>query len=572
MGKIVGIDLGTTNSVIAFINNGKPEIIEDENNNRIIPSVVHITEDYETVAGYIAKRMVILQSERTVSEIKRKMGQDVLARMGDRYYSPYEISSMIIKELKKNAENYLGEEVTGAVITVPANFNDLQRNATKKAVELAGLNVERIINEPTAAALAYGINNLEERGKVLVYDLGGGTFDVSVIDFYSGVMDVLASRGIQELGGKNFDELIVKYILTDFYDTYGIDLKDDAVSMSRIIDSAERSKIELSSIKSTEIILPFIAVDKYQKPITYNLKLYRSKFEDLILDLLNSSIEMIDEALKAAKLTDDDIDIVLAVGGSSRIPLVKNLLGKRFGDRIRTKVNPDEAVALGAAIVAGIQSGEISSVNSIIYTDACNNTLGIEVAADAGGGRFISGLFDPIILKDNKIPCTKKKIYTTFVDYQTKVMINAYQGDDILVKKNTKIGEFELKGIPPALKGEERIEVAFSYNFNEILEIKAKIMSTGDSEKTIVNLLENSEKTRKPRKVVDLEAWKDSPLAKKVEKIIEFCEKKLPAMNDKDKENVTMILNNLKKAAIDNNEKLVENYDEELTNILFDLS
>lgn len=572
MGKIVGIDLGTTNSVISYINKGKPEIIEDENNNRIIPSVVHLKEDNEIVVGRIAKTQTILKCDRTVSEIKRKMGQDVFVRMGNKYYSPCEISSEIIKKLKENAENYLGEKITGAVITVPANFNDLQRSATKKAGELAGLKVERIINEPTAAALAYGINNLENKGKALVYDLGGGTFDVSVIDFYSGVMDVLASRGIQELGGKNFDELITDHILKDIYDSYGIDLKDDATSMERIIKASERAKIELSSVKSTEIILPFIALDKYKNPINYNLKFNRSIFEDLILDLLNSSIEVIDEALKAAKLTDDDIDIVLAVGGSSRIPLVKNLLNKRFGDKIKTKINPDEAVALGAAIVAGIQSGEISSEKGIVFTDACNNSLGIKIAADAGEGRYVTGLFDPLIHRDAKLPCTKRHIYTTLADNQTEASIEIFQGENPLAKENMEIRKLKLDGIPPALKGEERIEVTFSYNLDEMLEVSAKIMSTGKYITEIIDLLEHSEKDRRPREDVNLKAWKDSPLAKKVEKIIEFCEKKLPTMNDKDKEKVTMILNSLKQAVIDNNEELVENYDEELTNILFDLN
>lgn len=569
MGRIVGIDLGTTTSEVAYINNGKPEIIGDLSNNRIIPSAVSIGDDNELKIGICAKNQAILKPERTVTEIKRKMGQDILVRLGDSYYSPYEISSMIIKELKKFAEDYLGEKVTEAVITVPANFNDLQRNATIKAGELAGLKVERIINEPTAAALAYGINNLNEEGKVLVYDLGGGTFDVSIIDFCSGVMDVMASRGIQELGGKNFDELIANYILEDIYDTYGLDLKDDIVSMSRIIEKAEKAKIDLSSVQTTEILLPFIAMDKYNNSITCNFKFKRSKFEEMISDLIKSTNDVVNEALKAAKLKDEDIDIVLAVGGSSRIPMVRNLLTKRFGNKIKTKINPDEAVALGAAIQAGIKNDEISSKDSIIITDACNNSLGIKVATDMGEGRYISGLFDPLILRDTKVPCTKTKLYTTLVDYQTEVIIDVYQGEELLVEDNKKIKELLLDEIPPALKGEETIEVSFSYNLNETLRVTVKILSTGKTITEIINLLDKSENIVE---IGNLDVWKDSPSAKKVEKIIYFCEKKLSDMNDKDKRGVMKILNNLKRAVIDNNLELIDKYDEELTNILFELN
>lgn len=569
MGRIVGIDLGTTTSEIAFINNGKPEMIEDRSNNRIIPSVVLIDDDNKIIIGQSAKNQAILKPERTITEIKRKMGQDILVLLGESYYSPYEISSMIIKELKEYAENYLGEKVTEAVITVPANFNNLQRNATKKAGELAGLKVERIINEPTAAALAYGINNLDEEGKVLVYDLGGGTFDVSIIDFYSGVMDVIVSRGIQELGGKNFDELIANYILKDIYDTYGIDLKDDTMGLDRIIKKSEEAKIELSFVLTTEILLPFIAIDKYNNPITYTFKFKRSKFEEMISDLINSTNDVLDEALKAAKLNDEDINIVLAVGGSSRIPLVRNLLTKRFGNKIITKINPDEAVALGAAIQAGIKNDEISSEDSIIITDACNNSLGIKVTTDMGEGRYVSGIFDKLILRDTKVPCTKTKLYTTLVDYQTQVLIDVYQGEEVLAEDNKKIREILVSEIPPALQGEQTIEVSFSYNLNEVLEVTAKILSTGKMLTKIINLLDNSENTVE---IGNLDVWKDSPSAKKVEKIICFCEKKLLDMNDKDKKDVMKILNNLKRAVIDNNLELIDKYDEELTNILFDLN
>jgi molecular chaperone DnaK len=409
MGRIIGIDLGTTTSEIAYINNGKPEIIVDVNNNRIIPSAVHLNDDGEIIIGDYAKRMKLVKPERTVMEIKRKMGQNVSVKLENDYYKPYEISSMILKKLKEYAELYLGEEVTEAVITVPANFNDLQRNATKRAGELAGLKVERIINEPTAAALAYGINNLDDVGKVLVYDLGGGTFDVSVLDFDSGILDVLASRGINCLGGKDFDNLIADYILNDFYNKYGINLKNDLKCMSRITEAAENAKIELSSVLSTEIFLPFLAIDSNQKPIDYSLKLTRSEFENMIYDLLNSTIYKVSEALEAAKLNDKDIDIVLAVGGSSRIPLVKNLLVKRFGNKIKTKINPDEAVALGAAIQAGIKNDEISPEDGIIITYACYYNLGIKVATEVGNGRIVEEIFEEII---SLLHCYSMKLYS----------------------------------------------------------------------------------------------------------------------------------------------------------------
>lgn len=569
MGRIIGIDLGTTTSEIAYINNGKPEIIGDENHNGIIPSVVYLTDDNEIVIGHTAKRQAILKPERTITEIKRIMGKDDLIKLGDKRYKPYEISSMILRKLKEYAEDYLGEEVTEAVITVPANFNDLQRNATKKAGELAGLKVERIINEPTAASLAFGINNLDIEGKVLVYDLGGGTFDVSILDLYSGVLDVMASRGIQELGGKNFDELITNYFLRDFYDTYGIDVKNDLIVMSRIMAEAERAKIELSAALTTEINLPFIAMDKNKEPINYISKLTRSKFEEMISDLINATNDKVSETLIAAKLCDDDIDMVIAVGGSSRIPLVRNLLNKRFSNKIKTKINPDEAVALGAAIQAGIKNDEISSEDSIIITDACNNTLGLSVATDVGNGKIVAGIFDPLILRDSKIPCTEKKIYTTISSNQTEVIIDVYQGDEIFVKDNKKIREFLLDEIPPDLQGEQSIEVAFSYDLNEILKVTAKILSTGKTITEIINLLDNSKDSGI---YINLGSWKDYPLAERVGKLIEFSEKKLKSLSNSEKGNVAVILNHLKEAVINNNEELVDKYDEELTNIMFDLN
>lgn len=358
---IIGIDLGTTNSLVSYIKDGKPVIIPNEFGELITPSVVGINDDGEYCAGNVAKRQLTLKPDKTISEVKRLMGRDEKVKLGDREFLPEEISSILIKKLKKDAEDYIGKEVREAVITVPANFNDLQRQATKRAGELAGLVVERIINEPTAAALAYGLNKMGSEEKVLVYDLGGGTFDVTVFEIFDGIVDVKSSRGNAKLGGKDFDKLIVEYILKNFYEKEHIDLREDLQAMARIKEYAEKAKIELSSVKTTNILIPFIAINKDNNPLEVDIKLSRAKFEELIKDLLMSTKVQINETLDAAGYKRDDLDVVLAVGGSSRITMVDDLLKELFNDKVKSGVNPGEAIVLGASIQAGIKSGEISS-------------------------------------------------------------------------------------------------------------------------------------------------------------------------------------------------------------------
>lgn len=578
--KIIGIDLGTTTSEIAYIKDGKPEIITNDLKEKVTPSVIGITEEGKYVVGEYAKRQLILKPDKTVAEVKTLIGMDKKIILDKRGYLPEEISAILLKELKNYAEQFLEDKVDEAVITVPANFNSLQRQATKRAGEMAGFKVDRIINEPTAAAMAYGLSNLENEEKVLVYDLGGGTFDVSVLELFSGILDVKASRGKNKLGGKDFDKRIVNYVVEEFKKTYCIDLSENIIAMSRIKDAAEKAKIELSYREETEINLPFVAVDKNDKPLEIKLKLTREKMDELIYDLINTTEKIIDDTIDAAGYTDEDIDVVLAVGGSSKMDCVRNLLKDRFGERLKLGVNPDEAVALGAAVQAGIKKDEISSEDGLIITDNCQYNLGISVVEYGDYGRRFDGIFDPLIKRDTKIPCTIQKNYYTNYDYQTEVIIEVYEGVSKSVNENIHIGSVVLTGIPSALKGEEALEVSFSYDLNGILEIIAKVISTGKSisakfdlngfDNSLVSISDfiNTKKEEKGK----LDEWKDSKLANEIKFTIEIAEKKLEKLDDDNKIEVGIVLNKLKKAVIENNKKLVEVYDKKLTDMLFDLS
>lgn len=578
--KIIGIDLGTTTSEIAYIKDGKPEIITNDLKEKVTPSVIGITEEGKYVVGEYAKRQLILKPDKTVAEVKTLIGMDKKIILDKRGYLPEEISAILLKELKNYAEQFLEDKVDEAVITVPANFNSLQRQATKKAGEMAGFKVDRIINEPTAAAMAYGLSNLENEEKVLVYDLGGGTFDVSVLELFSGILDVKASRGKNKLGGKDFDKRIVNYVVEEFKKTYCIDLSENIIAMSRIKDAAEKAKIELSYREETEINLPFVAVDKNDKPLEIKLKLTREKMDELIYDLISTTERIIDDTIDAAGYTDEDIDVVLAVGGSSKMDCVRNLLKDRFGERLKLGVNPDEAVALGAAVQAGIKKDEISSEDGLIITDNCQYNLGISVVEYGEYGRRFDGIFDPLIKRDTKIPCTIQKNYYTNYDYQTEVIIEVYEGVSKSVNENIHIGSVVLTGIPSALKGEEALEVSFSYDLNGILEIIAKVISTGKSisakfdlngfDNSLVSISDfiNTKKEEKGK----LDEWKDSKLANEIKFTIEIAEKKLEKLDDDNKIEVGIVLNKLKKAVIENNKELVEVYDKKLTDMLFDLS
>ena len=581
MGKIIGIDLGTTTSEIAFMENDQPKIITDCFGNRIVPSVVGKKEDGTVVVGQVAYNQLISSPDRTMAEVKRLMGSDPMISLDDEKYLPHELSSLILIELKKYAEDYLGEEVVEAVITVPANFNNSQRKVTKMAGEMAGLKVERIINEPTAAAMAYGLNNYDKEEKILVYDLGGGTFDVSILEMFEGILDVKSSRGNDRLGGKDFDSRIEKYIEKEFEKTYnqnlykGLDVKNKLSIKLRVKEAAINAKKELSTQLSTTINIPFITIID-NKPVSIGMELTRDKFNQLTKDLVISTTEKIDEALKAAKLKEKDIDRVLLIGGSSRIPAVKELVEKKFKGKIITGINPDEAVAMGAAIQAGIKGNQITDVENLIITDKCSYNLGTSIIK-IGDGKVISGAFDCIIPIDSSIPCSNKKTYYTAVDNQDEVRIEVFEGNEEMAEDNVKIGDFILKGIPKGKAGEQSIDVQFDYDLNGILEVKATIVSTG---KSINKIIDNFKLTKLPidsladenmyyRYKVD--SWQEYELAESVKNIIELAEKKMKHIKDEDKyDEIENILDELKMAVIYNNKELVEKFDDELTDILFE--
>ncbi|EDS78410.1 DNAk protein [Clostridium botulinum C str. Eklund] len=605
MGKVIGIDLGTTTCEIAYLNNGQPEIILNDLNKKITPSVVGIADKDEFIVGELAKRQAVLKPYKTIMEVKRFMGEERKIKLGDKEFLPQEISSIILKKLKEDAECYLGEEIIEAVITVPANFNDLQRKATKEAGEMAGLKVERIINEPTAAALAYGINNMNSDEKVLVYDLGGGTFDVTVLELFEGVIDVKASRGNNKLGGKDFNYIIEQYIINNFEADNGVSLKEDNKAIARIKEEAEKIKIKLSYEEEVDINIPFIAVDKEGNPLEIKTNLTRSKFEAFTKNLVDSTEVIIDEAIKSAEYDINDINVVIAVGGSSRIPQVKKMLQEKFKDKIRYNVNPDEAVALGAAIQAAIKNDEIDSEEGILITDACSYTLGTSVVEKLSDGRFMDGIYDPIILRDSKIPCTERKKYYTIKDNQKSVIIDVYQGEQKLASKNTKIGEFILKGIPKAPAGKELIEVAFTYDLNGILQVSAKVLSTG---KTLTKIIDTSRKTlsKGNKKLNDISPKSveneqeqniiDEELNREVEKfavyevqddtesneqqdlcalyghIVAFADGKVSLLEDNDKkEEMQKCIDKLKKSLEENNKENAEQYNDKLIDFLFEL-
>ena len=582
MSKIIGIDLGTTTSEVSYIENGEAKIIPDCFGNRIVPSVVGKKEDGSIIVGQVAYNQLISAPERTISEFKRLMGVDIQIPLDKEKYAPHEISSMLLKELKNYAESYLGEEVVEAVITVPANFNNSQRKLTKLAGEMAGLKVDRIINEPTAAAMAYGIDNSENEEKILVFDLGGGTFDVSILEMFDGILDVKSSRGNDKLGGKDFDARIENYIENDFNEKYGKNLYDDIdietkySIKSRIKEAAINAKKELSSQLSTTINIPFLTVIN-NKPINYSTGLTREKFNELTKDLVMLTTEKIDEALKAAKLEEKDIDTVLLVGGSSRIPAVKNLVEKRFPNKITSGINPDEAVSLGAAIQGGIKSNQITCEETLIVTDKCSYNLGTSIIKIADG-KIIDGVFDCIIPIDSSIPCSKKKTYYTAVDDQEEVRVEVYEGDAFLAEDNTKIGDFILKGVPKGKAGNQSIDVQFDYDLNGILEIKATIVSTG---KSINKIIDKFQLVKLPEygladsdinERIKLNNWLNCDLSKDVRGTVELAEKKLKNLLDNEKSQaIQELVDKLKYAVLDNDEESVEKYDEELTNLLFKL-
>lgn len=465
MGKIIGIDLGTTNSCVAVMEGGKPVVIANSEGLRTTASVVAFTKTGERLVGEPAKRQAVTNADKTISSIKRHMGTDFRVKIDDKRFSPQEISAMILQKLKADAESYLGESVTEAVITVPAYFNDAQRQATKDAGKIAGLDVKRIINEPTAAALAYGLDNEKEQ-KIMVYDLGGGTFDVSIIEIGDGVIEVLATSGDNRLGGDDFDERITRHMIEEFKKAEGVDLSLDKMALQRLKEAAEKAKIELSSSTSTEINLPYIMpVDGIPKHLVKTLT--RSMFEQLADKYINATIKPCERALQDAGLTVSDIDEVLLVGGSTRIPAIQKKVEEFFGKAPSKGVNPDEVVAIGAAIQGGVLTGEVTDV---LLLDVTPLSLGIET---------MGGVMTKLIEANTTIPTKKTETFTTAADNQPSVEIHVLQGERSIAQHNKTIGRFHLDGIPPAPRGVPQIEVTFDIDANGILQVSAKDKGTG---------------------------------------------------------------------------------------------
>jgi molecular chaperone DnaK len=477
MAHVVGIDLGTTNSLVAYMRGDRPEIIPNERGKRLTPSIVGLDKNGQLHVGETAKNQLVAMPDRTVAEVKRLMGTSQKVKLGDREYTPQEVSGIILKQLKEDAEKYLGHALDEAVITVPAYFTDAQRQATKDAGVLAGFKVDRILNEPTAAALAYGLDHLDKEQYVLVYDLGGGTFDVSVLEMFEGVMDVKASAGNNHLGGGDFDRRIVDFLVKQFERDHGLDLSRDAKAMARLKVAAEQAKMEVSTVSTTTLMLPFLAMQG-SEPLNLECEFSREQFELLVEDLIKSTIEPIEIALKDAKLDKKRISDVVLVGGSSRIPMVQALLTDYFGKEPRRGVNPDEAIALGAAVQAGLKSGAISTERGIMITDVCPFTLGVEVVASTGYQKM-GGMFSPIIPRNSTVPVSKTEVYSTTADNQRIVDIKVYQGESRLVKNNTFLDQYSVDGIPPAPAGNEKVAITFTYDVNGILAVKTKIVSTG---------------------------------------------------------------------------------------------
>ena len=502
MSKVIGIDLGTTNSCVAVLEGGEPVIIPNNEGMRTTPSVVAFTKDGERLVGEPAKRQAVTNADRTITSIKTHMGTDYKVNIDGKDYTPQEISAIILQKLKADAESYLGEKVTEAVITVPAYFTDAQRQATKDAGKIAGLDVKRIINEPTAASLAYGMDKLDQEKKILVFDLGGGTFDVSILEIGDGTFEVLATAGNNRLGGDDFDNILVDYLAEEFEKAEGVDLRKDKMSLQRLREAAEKAKKELSSTMSTNINLPFITATA-EGPKHLNMDLTRAKFNELTAGLVAKTMEPTKQALADANLSKSDIDDVLLVGGSTRIPAVQDAVKDFIGKDPHKGINPDECVAAGASIQAGVLTGE---VNDILLLDVTPLSLGIET---------LGNVFTKIIERNTTIPTKKSQVFSTAADNQTAVDIHVLQGERAMAYDNTTLGRFQLTNIPPAKRGVPQIEVTFDIDANGIVNVTAKDLGTGKEQKITITSNTNMSEEEIEKKVKEAEANAEADKKKK---------------------------------------------------------
>ena len=571
MGKIIGIDLGTTNSCVAVMEGGEAVVIANAEGARTTPSVVAFAKTGERMVGQVAKRQAITNPDRTISSIKREMGSNYKVNIDNKSYTPQEISAMILQKLKADAEAYIGSPVTEAVITVPAYFTDAQRQATKDAGKIAGLDVKRIINEPTAAALAYGLDKEKADQKIMVYDLGGGTFDVSVLEIGDGVIDVLATAGNNRLGGDDFDACITDYLVSEFKKTEGIDLSADKVAMQRLREAAEKAKVELSSVTTSNINLPYITADA-TGPKHLDVTLSRAKFNELTHHLVEKTSGPVKQALSDAGLNPSDITKVLLVGGSSRIPAVQDMVKSLIGKEGFKGINPDECVAIGAAIQGGVLTGD---VEGIVLVDVTPLSLGIET---------LGGVFTKLIERNTSIPTRKSQVFSTAADNQTSVEVNVLQGEREMAAYNKSLGRFHLDGIAPARRGVPQIEVTFDIDANGIVNVSAKDLGTGKEQHITITASSNMSKEDIDKAVKEAEMYAAEDAKRKEEvdvrnqgdQMVYQTEKTLNEMGDKldaaDKSEVEAKLSALKQALTGTDTAAIKAATEELTQVFYKVS